>query len=55
MSTPEPYNPTPGGRYVVGEDGQRVPLNDAPAPVASAPAPAPAPAAPAPKTTPSKD
>lgn len=47
----EPYTPTPGGRYFVGEDGQRVPLNDAPAPAA----PAPAPAAPAPKTTPSKD
>lgn len=46
--TPEPYNPTPGGRYLIGDDGVRVRLDDAAGLPVAASAPAPAPVAPAP-------
>ena len=47
MSPPETYNPTPGGRYLIGTDGVRVRLDDATGLPAADSAPAPAPAAPA--------
>lgn len=53
MTTPEPYTPTPGGRYLIQEDGQRVRLDDATGlpPSAAVPAPAAAPATPKPIAT----
>ena len=29
MNSPEPYTPTPGGRYLMQPDGQRLRLDDA--------------------------